>query len=71
MDADIEKLAEHAELTVKELESKLSRRGNWTTGKKKWELKLLFSAYEALGIDYEVRKFGLDKIENIEDIQRD
>jgi len=62
-------LAEHAQLTIKMLEQHLSRRG-WTTGKKRWELQLLFSAYESLSIPAEDRKFGLDKATTIDGIRK-
>ena len=53
-------LTKHAMLTVSQLEMRLAKRGS-TTGKKKWELKLLESAYNALQIPRQDRKFGLDK----------
>lgn len=62
-------LINHAQLTIKMLETHLSRRG-WTTGKKKWELQLLFSAYESLGIPQRDRKFGLDKIPSTDRIYK-
>jgi hypothetical protein len=51
-------LFSHALLTVRELEMRLAKRG-CTTGKKKWELKLLKSAYDALSTPPQDRKFGL------------
>lgn len=62
-------LVSHAELTVKTLESLLAKRG-MTRGKTKWELRLLYSAYEALGTPSAQRKFELDKVSSIGDIQR-
>lgn len=62
------KLKEHAQLTISELEKFLKRRG-WTTGLKKWEQVLLFSAYEALETPLKERKFGLDKIKNMKEIE--
>jgi hypothetical protein len=62
-------LIDHAHLTVKLLEQHLSRRG-WTTGKKRWELQLLFSAYESLGVAAAERKFGLDKKTDIGKIRK-
>lgn len=66
---DNEKLINHARHTVKELEGKCRHRGV-TTGIKKWELNLLYSAYEALAIPKEERKFGLDKVDNPANIQK-
>lgn len=51
-------LTNHALLTIRELEMRLDKRG-CTTGKKKWELKLLASAYNALQTPRQDRKFGL------------
>lgn len=65
----MDKLKSHAELTVKTLEKFLKRRG-WTTGLKEWERQLLFSAYEATETPHENRKFGLDKIKCLEDVER-
>jgi hypothetical protein len=62
-------LIDHARLTIKLLEQHLARRG-WTTGKKKWELQLLFSAYESLGVAAADRKFGLDKETDIGKIKK-
>ena len=62
-------LFDHAHLTIKLLEQHLSRRG-WTTGKKRWELQLLFSAYESLGVAAADRKFGLDKETDIGKIRK-
>ncbi len=53
-------LEAHAKSTIKTLERFLAQRG-WTTGVKKWEKDLLFSAYESLEIPMHLRKFGLDK----------
>lgn len=65
-----QKMYDHAELTIKHLECFLKRRG-WTSGLKKWELELLFSAYEALDVPHVHRKFGLDKIKEINKVERD
>lgn len=62
-------LVNHAELTVKTLESLLAKRG-WTRGKTRWELQLLYSAYEALGTPIAQRKFGLDKVQDIQKIRK-
>ena len=62
-------LSDHAKLTIKMLEQHLSRRG-CTTGKKRWELQLLFSAYESLGVAAADRKFGLDKETDIGKIRK-
>lgn len=66
---NIEKLQQLASETIRQLESKLSRRG-WTTGFKKWELELLFFAYEGLEMPMANRKFGLDKIKDASEIER-
>ena len=65
----MDKLEQHAKLTISTFEGKLKHRG-WTTGCKKWELKLLFSAYDALNIPVENRKFGLQKIKTIDEIEK-
>lgn len=62
-------LINHAQLTIKVLEQHLQRRG-WTTGKKKWELQLLFSAYKSLGVEAADRKFGLGKMKTIDEVQK-
>jgi hypothetical protein len=63
-------LIDHAKLTINILEQRLSRRGKWSTGKKRWELQLLFSAYESLGVAAADRKFGLDKETDISKIRK-
>lgn len=68
-DLDGGNLIKHARLTINMLEHRLSKRG-WTTGKKRWELQLLFSAYESLGVAAAERKFGLDKKTDIGKIRK-
>ncbi len=63
-------LIDHARLTIKLLEQHLARRAARATGKKKWELQLLFSAYESLGVAAADRKFGLDKQTDIGKIKK-
>ena len=62
------KLKEHAELTIKTLEHRFKGRGR-TTGLKKWELELLFSAYEALEVELKNRKFGLHRVKDLTQIE--
>jgi hypothetical protein len=54
---------------VKHLETFLGRRG-WSTGLKRWEQELLFSAYTALETPLKDRKFGLDKITDLKKIRK-
>ena len=63
------KLEHLAKLTIKELEQKLSRRG-WTSGFKKWELQLLYLAYEGMETPVNDRKFKLNEVKHFEDIER-
>jgi len=65
----MDKLLNHAALTIKSLETILKNRGE-TSGLKKWEKVLLFSAYEATETPKENRKFGLDKIVEMSEITK-
>ena len=65
----IVKLTECVTETIRQLEMRLGGRG-WTTGKKQWELKLLFMAYEAADTPKECRMFGLDKIKTLNEIKK-
>lgn len=53
-----DKLVEHTKYTIQTLETRLNTRGI-TTGLKAWEKKILLSAYDALDLPDEERKFGL------------
>lgn len=55
----MEKLKEHAKLTISTLEKILKNRGLQTRGLRKWEQELLVSAYEAAEIDPKDWKFNL------------
>ena len=69
LSSQINKLQSHALLTISEIEKFFKRRG-WTTGLKKWEQILLFSAYEALETPYAERKFDMDKIKDVNKIEK-
>lgn len=64
------KFIAHVQFTVKTLETVLAKRGDMTRGKTKWELQLLYSAYETLGTPNECRKFGLQDVKDIKDVHK-
>lgn len=61
---------DHAYFTIRTLERLLEKRGSSTRGKTKWELQLLYSAYNVVGTPKENRKFGLNEIDDIKDIRK-